>query len=336
MGGRYVNYFSVHVKRRNCDVVANRNPRMVGVACILGAVTIFTIQDTTIKWLSGDFPLHEIVFVRAVVATVIMLGVIYLQGGVRLLRTGRPGLHLARGLLVVVTNSCFFAAIVMMPLADAVAVFFVAPLLITALSTIFLGEKVGARRWSAVMIGLVGVVVMLRPGSDSLRLILLLPVVAAVCYAVMQLITRRLGATDGASVMAFYVHLTFVIVGAGMGLVCGDGRFEVTDNPSLQFLLRAWIVPSAREFALLLVVGVMSAIGAYLMTQAYRTTEATVIAPFEYAALPFAMLWGLIFFGDVPDSQALLGMVLIVGSGLFVLYRETVLKRHASRRTEKQ
>jgi drug/metabolite transporter (DMT)-like permease len=120
------------------------------------------------------------------------------------------------------------------------------------------------------------------------------------------------------------------VVGAGMGLVCGDGRFEVADNPSLEFLLRAWSVPDAREVALLLIIGVLSAIGAYLMTQAYRTSEATVVAPFEYAALPFAMLWGLIVFGDVPDSQALLGMTLIVGSGLFVLYRETVLKRRAS------
>ena len=307
-----------------------RNPRLAGIACILGAVTLFTIQDTTIKWLSGDFPLHEIVFIRAAVATVIMLVVIHFEGGIRLLRTARPALHLARGLLIVVTNSCFFAAIVVMPLADAVAVFFVAPLLITALSTIFLGEKVGVRRWSAVVIGMAGVIVMLRPGGDSLQLILLLPMIAAVCYAVMQLITRRLGVTDRASVMAFYVHLTFVVVGAGMGLVCGDGRFEVADNPSLEFLLRAWSVPDAREVALLLIIGVLSAIGAYLMTQAYRTSEATVVAPFEYAALPFAMLWGLIVFGDVPDSQALLGMTLIVGSGLFVLYRETVLKRRAS------
>ena len=308
-----------------------RNVRVHGIACILGAITVFTIQDATIKWLSDVFALHQIVFIRAAIAAIIMLVVIQLEGGFRLLRTARPGLHLARGLLIVVTNSCFFAAVAVMPLADAVALFFVAPLMITAMSTIFLGEKVGPRRWSAVVIGMIGVVVMLRPGEESLRLVALLPILAAATYSTMQMITRRLGATDRASTMAFYVHLAFVVVGAMMWVACGDGRFDVNDNPSLEFLLRAWSMPDARQMAMLVMIGVLSAIGAYLMTQAYRISEATVIAPFEYAALPFAMLWGLILFGDTPDAQALLGMTLIVGSGLFVLYRETALKRAALR-----
>ncbi|MBS38328.1 MAG: EamA family transporter [Thiotrichales bacterium] len=307
-----------------------RNPRLLGIACLIGAVSIFTIQDTTIKWLSDVFPLHEIVFIRAAIAALIMLVLIQAEGGIRLLRTARPGLHTLRGLLVVITNSCFFAAIAVMPLADAVAIFFVAPLLITALSTVFLGEHVGVRRWSAIVIGLTGVVVMLRPGNDTVRMVALLPVVAATAYAVLQILTRRLGTTDRASVMAFYVHFAFIVAGALMWLLCGDGQYAVSDNPSVQFLLRAWIVPDPRQAAILLVVGILSAIGAWLLTQAYRVAEATVIAPFEYAALPLAMLWGLIVFGDVPDKQALIGMSLIVGSGLFVLFREAKLKRQGT------
>ena len=300
---------------------------MLGSACILGATTFFTIQDATIKWLSGDYPLHEIVLIRAIVATLIMLVVIQFEGGFRILRTTRPGLHLARGLLLVIANSCYFAALAVMPLADAMAVFFVAPLFITAMSKIFLGEQIGPRRWSAVVVGLIGVMVMLRPGTDSLRPVVFLPIVAALSYAGMQMITRRLGVTDRASAMAFFVHVIFIGASTIMWLAAGDGHLATSDNASVQFLLRAWVVPDGRDSAVLIVVGIMSAVAAYLMTQAYRVAEAAVIAPFEYTASPFALLWGFIVFGDLPDSQALLGMGLIIGSGLFVFYRETVVRR---------
>ncbi len=300
---------------------------MHGIACILGATMFFSIQDATIKWLSGDYPLHEIVLVRATIAALIMLVVVQLEGGLRILRTAHPGLHLARGLLLVIANSCYFAALAVMALADAMAIFFVAPLFITVLSKIFLGEQVGPRRWGAVVAGLIGVIVMLRPGTESLRPVVLLPMVAALSYACMQMITRRLGATDKASVMAFSVHVTFIGIGTIMWLAAGDGHLATSDNASVQFLLRAWVMPDARDSAVLIVVGMMSAVAAYLMTQAYRVAEATVIAPFEYTALLFAMLWGVIMFGDFPDAQALLGMGLIAGSGLFVFYRETVVRR---------
>ena len=122
--------------------------------------------------------------------------------------------------------------------------------------------------------------------------------------------------------MAFHVNVTFIGVCAIMWLAVGDGRLATSDNASVQFLLRAWVVPDVHDSVILIVVGVINAVAAYLLTQAYRVTEATVIAPFEYTALLFAIVWGLILFGDLPDGQALLGMGLIVGSGLFVFYRE--------------
>ena len=301
--------------------------RLFGIACTLGAVTLFTIQDATIKWLSDVFPLHEIVLVRAAVAGGLMMVFISFEGGLRLLRTSHPGLHLIRGIMQVITNSAFFAAIAVMPLADAMALFFIAPLIMTALSTVFLREKVGLRRWSAVVVGLLGVIIMLRPGKGSLQVVALLPILAATAYAVLQMLTRRLGAFDRASVMSFYIHVAFIVVGGTMWLLFGDGSFAVSDNSSVQFLLRAWIVPDGRQWTILLVMGVISAFGAYLITQAYRVAEVTVVAPFEYVALPFAMLWGLLVFGDVPDRQAVVGMFLIVASGLYVIYREAALKR---------
>ncbi|MCH9669950.1 MAG: DMT family transporter [Gammaproteobacteria bacterium] len=298
-----------------------------GIACIVVAVCFFSLQDAAIKWLSGSYPLHEIILIRASVAALIIGFVIYLEGGRKILATTRPGLHLARGLLILGANSCFFLALAAMPLAEAMALFFVAPLFITALSALMLGEYVGPRRWFGVALGLVGVLIVLRPDPSEFRLVGLLSVGAAFCYAFMQMITRRLGVTDRASTMAFYVQITFIVASTTMGLTVGDGRFEPTDNPSLSFLLRAWVSPPSTDAVILGGIGILSAIGAYFMSQAYRLSEAAVVAPFEFVALLLAILWGYLFFAELPDRQAAFGMALIITSGLYVLYRQTKYRK---------
>ena len=301
--------------------------RMLGIACVIGAVTIFVLQDSLIKWLSGDYALHEIVLVRAASAVCVTLFVMRLEGGIHLLRTRRLGLHLARAGLLIIANSAFFLALAAMTIAEAVSIFFVAPLLITALSALMLGEVVGPRRWASVCVGLAGVVVMLRPGEGALRLVALLPIVAAAAYALMQILTRRLGTTERASTIAFYAQAGFIVVSVAVGLTAGHGRFAPEDDPSLAFLLRAWTVPSAMDAALFLAIGVFNGVGGYLMSQAYRVTRPSVLAPFEYVALPMAVAWGVVLFGDWPDLVTYAGMALICGSGLYVLHREAVLGR---------
>ena len=300
---------------------------MLGIACVVAAVTIFVLQDALIKWLSGAYPLHEIVLVRAASAVCVTLFVMRLEGGIHLLRTRRLGLHLARAGLLVIANSAFFLALAAMTIAEATSIFFVAPLLITALSALMLRETVGPRRWAAVCVGLAGVIVMLRPGEGALRLVALLPIVAAAAYALMQILTRRLGSTERASTIAFYAQTGFIAVSVAIGLVAGHGRFAPEDDPSLAFLLRAWTVPSALDAALFLAIGVINGVGGYLMSQAYRISKPSVLAPFEYVALPMAVAWGVVFFGDWPDLVTYAGMALICGSGLYVLHREAVVGR---------
>ena len=300
---------------------------MLGIACVVAAVALLVLQDAVIKWLSGDYPLHEIVLVRAVSAVGVTLFVMRLEGGIHLLRTRRLGLHLARAGLLVIANSAFFLALAAMTIAEATSIFFVAPLVITAFSALMLHEAVGPRRWAAVCVGLAGVVVMLRPGEGALELVALLPLVAAVAYALMQIITRRLGTTDRASTIAFYAQSGFIVVSIVIGLVAGHGRFAPEDDPSLAFLLRAWTVPSAPDAALFLGIGVINGVGGYLMSQAYRISRPSVLAPFEYVALPMAVAWGVVFFGDWPDLVTYAGMALICGSGLYVLHREAVVGR---------
>ena len=289
---------------------------------------MFSINDVTIKFLSGDYPLHEVVFVRSTLGMVLILAfLIPLSGGFAQLRTKRLGVHIIRGLCVVFANMSFFLGLAAMPLADAVAIFFVSPLVITAFSVIFLRETVGPRRWAAVGMGMIGVLIVMRPGSAAFQLASLFPLAAAVGYAFLHILTRKIGGTETATTMTFYIQLVFIIVSAGIGLAFGDGRLAGSGDPSLEFLLRAWVMPDAGDFWLMALLGLASAVGGYLITQAYRLCEAGLAAPFEYVALPMGIFWGFTVFGEWPDSTTWVGVALIMAGGLYMFWRETQADR---------
>jgi len=212
-------------------------------------------------------------------------------------------------------------------LSEATAIFFVAPLFITALSVIFLGEQVGIRRWIAVTVGLLGVIIMLRPGTATFHYAALLPLFSAFAYACMQILTRKLGLKERASTLAFYIQLMFVITSSAFGLLFGHGKYANPDNPSLDFLFRAWTMPTYKDTLLMLGVGLASGVGGYLIGQAYRRSQAATIAPFEYIALVLAIIWGITFWGEWPDAFEWLGITMILGSGLFVFWREVMLDK---------
>ena len=300
---------------------------VVGIACILGAVTAFSINDVAIKFLSGGYALHQIVLIRSLIGLAFLIGVFMpFAGGLAALRMRRLHLHLARALLIVLTNTLFFLAIAVMPLGEGVAIFFVAPLIITVLSLVFLAEKVGPRRWFAVVAGLAGVVIVMRPGTEAMQPAALLVLGSALAYAGGNILVRRLGGTESALAMTVSVQLTFIVVGALMGLAFGDGALAQGEGV-LAFLLRPWVWPDAGDAAILLASGLASATGAFLVSQAYRLCDAALAAPFEYAALPLAVLWGGFIFGERPDAFGWAGMALILASGLYVAFRELQLDR---------
>jgi len=298
----------------------------VGIICAIGAWFMFSLNDVGIKLLSGDYPLHQIVWVRALVGISLTLGILLpLEGGYRQLKTPYIQVHLLRGLCVVVANMMFFTGLATISLPEASAIFFVAPLFITALSVIFLGETVGVWRWTAVAVGLVGVIVMLRPGTSAFKYAALLPLFAAAAYATLQVLTRKIGIKEKASVMSFYIQLVFVIVCTIFGLMFGGGQYADVSNPSIDFLFRAWTMPSSVDLLIMLGLGLSSGVGGYLISQAYRICEAALIAPFEYLALVLAIVWGITLWGEWPDLIAWIGILLIFSSGLFVFWREVVL-----------
>ena len=302
-------------------LVDDRRQMLTGISCAIGASIAFSVNDMAVKFLSGDYALHQVVLIRSIIGMIFVLFfIVAFAGGLGALRTRRLGAHILRALLVVVSNLLYFLGIATLPLAETAAIFFVAPLLITALSVPLLREKVGPRRWAAVAVGMVGVLVMLRPGGEF-SAVLLLPLGAALAYALMHMMTRRMKATERAVTLTLYTQLTFLAVAGTMGLGFGGG--VGVDDPTLAFLLRPWVWPAPWDWPILLATGLGSAIGGLLISQAYRLCEAGLAAPFEYSAMPMAIFWGLVVFGEWPDANAWIGIALICGAGLYIGWRET-------------
>ncbi|AZV76489.1 DMT family transporter [Parasedimentitalea marina] len=303
-----------------------------GVLAALGAGIAFSIIDTIAKFLSGDYPLHEMVLVRSIIALVVLLAVIMpLEGGYHLLRTHQPRLHILRCLAVLFANLCFFTGLAIMPLAEAVAIAFATPLIVTTLSVVFLKEKVGPWRWGAVAVGFLGVLVIMRPGAGTFQPAAILPFLGACGYATLHVLTRRAGGSEAGSTLAFYPMFGFLLISTVVGLTLGDGRFSDGSNPGVDFILRAWIWPAPQDWPLFIGLGVAASFGGYLVGQAYRLCEAGLVAPFEYIAMPMAVLWGVMVFNEWPEPQVWLGSALIIGSGLVSVWRETRNHRPASR-----
>lgn len=306
-----------------------RNAPGLGIAFMMAGMFLISLNDMLIKGLAGDYPLHQIIMWRTGLGLCLTLVFLKLEGGFVLLRTDKPGLHALRALLVVFANSCFYAAIVIMPLATATALYFVAPLFVTLLSMPVLKEQVGPRRLLAVLAGFGGVLLMMGAQlTGGVGWAVVLPVLAAAGYAGMSVLTRKLGQASAASALAFYLQVAFLIVAAGFYLVAGDGRFVDDTTPeSLYFLLRAWTWPDDQDLPLLIGLGVLSALIGYSMSQAYRQAKASVVAPFEYVMLIFALFWGWLVFDEWPRASVFVGATIIIASGIYIFWREERIKR---------
>ena len=301
-----------------------------GVFLIAAGMAIFSVQDIIIRVLSSSYPALEIMFIRGLVAIVLIGAMVYFDGGFASLRVRHPYINLLRGLLQVASYTAYYLAIAAMPIAEVTAIFFVSPLIVTLCSALFLGESVGIRRWAGVFAGFAGVLVIVRPGAAILDPVAFLPLVAAFTYATSVIITRRIGKTQTGASLALSAMLVFIIVSGFSGLVMGDGRFANDSHPSLAFLLRAWAMPAGWDLALLGACGMIAALGFYCLAQGYRIAPASVVAPFEFIAMPLAVMWGLLIWSEQPSLTTLLGITLIVGSGIYVLHREAARNRPLS------
>lgn len=282
---------------------------MFGVAATLLSVLLFSLMDATVKWLSSTYPTHQIVFFRCAVALVPVLGFIWRAGGIRLLRTDRPMLHLLRSIAGLSAMACAFYGFSVMRLADAVSVFYSAPLFMAALSVPMLGEHVGMRRWSAIVVGFAGVLIVVRPGSEVFSNGGIYMLTAAFLVALTTNIIRKLSATDDPASITFYFTISGTLVG------------------SIACWWLGWIPPPPADLMLLIAVGLLGGCAQYALSVSFRHAEVGLVAPLKYLSIVTGGLIGYLVWSELPDIQSLIGIAIIMASGIYMMHREASLRR---------
>lgn len=294
------------------------------IGCLLVGIGIFSFQDVIIKLISGNYPVHQAMAIRSVVAVPLLLLITVIEGSVFRLFSPRWPLLIGRGFINLASYTTFYLGLAALPLATCAALFFIAPLFITLLSAVALKESVGPKRWAAVVAGFIGVMVIVRPGSDLFDWASLLPVAAGITYGTAQVVARRIGEAETATVMTSYSNFAFLLGALAMAALFAGGGYSNEAHASLAFLVRGWTTPGAMDLLLMMSCGVIAAVALTLLSEAYRSAPANTVAPFEYSALGWSVLFGWMIWGDHPDLGEWLGIAIIVGAGIYVLYRESV------------
>lgn len=307
------------------------SPNVQGIVFIVLAMFIFSLQDVAIKWIAGDYPVLEIVIFRNLVALPCTLLLFRLEGGRGLPTTNRHALEYVRGFLLFFSFTTYMMGLAAMPLADVGAIRNSAPLIITFLSVIFLGETVGPRRWFVIVLGFIGVLFIIRPGAATFNIGSIFILLATLTYALNVIMTRQLRTTDSSATMAYYstlVYLVATVLLTPLAIFVGEAPEA---HPSIVFLLRAWAMPSLFDLIIMGALGLVWALGMYMIARAYSVAEASAAAPFEYVALLFSVMWGMMIWGEIPTWATWLGAALTIGSGLYLLYRERQIREAQTR-----
>lgn len=299
---------------------------VAGILFLLLGTTLFPIQDVIIKSFSGIYAVHEIVFLRSLFAIPFVLVIAHFDGGLLPMKLGSIKLQTLRAVASFISYLVYYMALAAIGLAETAAITFSTPIFVTVLAMIFLSERIGVWRWGAVVVGLLGVLIIVRPGLGVFEPAALLALTAAITYAIAIVATRKLGQSARGSTMTIFMLGVYLLGGGFVGLIFS--QIEVTSpHPSLAFLFRPWSWPEPEHWLLFGALGLISGVGFFALTQAYRLADASVVTPFEYTYLPWAILWGFLFFGNLPDLPTWIGMLVIVGSGLFILFRESIRGR---------
>lgn len=297
-----------------------KSPALKGVLALVAGIAIFSVQDLILKLLSGDYPLHQAMMLRSLTALPCLLLITrWFDGTLTTLISPTWPAMLARGFLNFTSYTAYYLALAALPMATTVALYFTAPLMIVVMSVIVLKETVSSARWLAVLAGFAGVMLMVRPGGELFDWAALLPVFCGIAYAASMVMARVMGSRDTAAAMAFWGNIAFLLCAAALSLAFGWGGTAEGVHPSLAFLMRGWQMPTLWDGFLMAACGVIAAIGLTLLTQAYRVGQSSVVAPFEFTFAFWGVLWGWLFWGDLPDALGWLGIGIIIAAGVYVL-----------------
>lgn len=293
------------------SILRKLSPTGLGVAVMLLGMLLFALNDAMGKWLVATYSQGQVILIRSAAALIILVPIVWRAGLSGLVRIERPGLQFARVFFSTAELFCFYFAVAALPLADVMTYWLAAPIYVAALSPFLLGEKVGWRRWTAIAIGFVGVLIALKPSSASLTSAALFSILGSAAFAFMMLSGRQLRNTPD-TVLAFWQ-----IIGAALA-----GIVAVVLTPS------GWLpVQSGFDLAFLGLLGVVAMTAHVLVNRALKLADAATVAPLQYTLLLWAVIFGWLFFNDVPQTSIVVGAGLIVLSGLYIFFRENTLKR---------
>lgn len=279
----------------------------LGIGLLMIAVALFTIGEAIVKTLARDYDITQIVWARYIFHALVTYTIFSRVNVFRLARTTRPGLHITRSALMLAATTLFFTSLRYLALADAIAISFVGPLLVTALSIPMLKEQVGIRRWMAIFVGFAGVLVIIRPGMGVMHWAAILPLCTAVCYAFYQILTRIGARSDDTQTSLFWMSSFGVVV----------------SSFAVPFF---WTTPGPVEWVLMAALGTVYGVGHYLLIRGLEIAPASKLSPFLYTQIIWATLLGLLIFDNFPDAATLTGGAIVIGSGLYIWRRESVLR----------
>jgi len=290
-------------------VTAPRSSHLAGIGLMVLGVFLFCCNDALGKWLLATYSVWQMLMIRSVAAIIVLSPMLWRIGPTPFTSAPRPWLQLLRVSMSVTEALMFFLSVTYLPLADTITFYLAAPIYVTVLSAIFLKEPVGWRRWSAVTVGFIGVLIALRPSAATLTWPALIAIAGSFFYAIFLITTRMLRGTHD----AVLVTGTF-------------GTMLIVSGMVAPF---AWVSPSFRDFVLMAGLGVVAMLGAACINRSLRLAPASVGVPYQYTMIVWAIVLGYLVFGDVPDGFTLAGAAIIVAAGLYILWREQIVARRA-------
>jgi len=286
-----------------------RSARLAGIALMLFGVCMFAFGDALGKVLVASYPVSELLLLRAAVPLAILLILIWRQRAA-LPRLERPGLQLLRMVLSTAEVAAFFVAVVYLPLADVITYYLACPIFVTALSAIILREQVGWRRWSAVVVGFCGVLIALQPSAQTVSWPALIALAGSFSFAVLMIVTRSLRATPD--------------------IVLAATQFAGTFSVGLVLAPFAWRAPGLPDLGLFVLAGCISIVALLCTNRSLKLAPASVVVPYQYSMIVWAVMFGYLVFGDVPQVSTIVGAAIIIAAGLYIFIREQQLGRETA------
>ena len=298
-----------------------------GIILILLGMATFSIQDALIKFIYNDAALYELYFGRTLAAIILLVSYLIISKKKINLKTHYPLLTTIRVICFFFGFSFFYISLTYMTLATANALFFCCPFFVSILATIFLKEKIGIRRWSAIITGFIGVYIVLDPDFSNFNYLKLAPIACALCYAISMTITKITSDKDNVYTQMLHLYIGAIIISILFFVFTGKGQFNTYNDPTFQFIFREWFTNPEYAWPYIISMGLISVLAFYFILNAYSIASPSVVSLFEYSLIIWAILIGYLLFDNIPSIRTLTGAIIIIIAGIYIYLREKKLEQ---------